>query len=218
MAEGYKFHGKTQIRKWLKEALKPICKEYGFKVGTIQGCPTSFYKQTNDFFVYNIFQLSKGDFVLTGDSCLRINAIENKLSAILDKDLASYTIILNNSGLESFQIISEIEIRKLVAGFAEVFVNKHLPFIEKYTSEVGQVLELWDSLDIPDRAKTFYDPNMYSKILIASKLAGEDRFDHRVDDGINYFDTRIEAGKNAFIERKENFLKVADYLRKENLT
>ncbi len=217
MAEGYKYIGKAQIRKWLKESLKDLCRQYNFKLGTVQGCPTTFYCGTSSYSAYMHFFINTGDLVSTSDCFLRLNAIEEKLAEILGPS-RYHTIILQ--GIESpwEQIFSRIEVDKLVYSFTNNFKTKCLPFIEKYSNSLLETLSLWDSLDASGRANTFYDPNMHAKMLIASKMVNDKKFDERIEKSIAYFDQRIESGKKIFIERKENFLKVKQALIEPDFT
>jgi hypothetical protein len=74
-------------------------------------------------------------------------------------------------------------------------------------------LDFWDSFDDEaERTKYFQDPYGFLKMLIISKMIGEDRYSERAKDAMEYATQLVNTGEHYNAQKLENCIKLISYL------
>jgi hypothetical protein len=210
--------GKTELKKWFAEEMKPFFKKHSFQYKS--GVNVDTRQETDRCIFITWFQVDSLDTIAMYLPQIRYKQVENILYEITAKDVYKYsdTLRINRlPGLEQGKIKSRETLNTLAGTFKRVFEQEYLPAFAHY-HDPYQALKLWDSLKTPlEKGKYFADSNNHCKILIISKMARDKKYQDRVQQSLAHYNTLIANGEEFFKEELANCQRVISYLEENQL-
>lgn len=208
--------GKTQIKKWLVEDLKPFLKVYGFNINP--SVNVDIIRDGEKIFLDAFMTVNSTDNISFRTAFITYKPVELILFNITNLpvyDGGSKTLkIFPDEKYGSLATIAKNrdDVMIIASSFKQVFIECFLPAFEKY-SDPKNVLELWDSLETSkEKGKYFQDSNNYSKILILSKMSNDLRYEQRIKESIEFYENKIRNGEEYYKEELGYCEKVIEYL------
>ncbi len=208
--------GKTQIKKWLLEDLKPFLKVYGFKINP--SVNVDIIRDGEKIFLDAFMTVNSTDNISFRTAFITYKPVELILFNITNLpvyDGGSKTLkIFPDEQYGSLATIAKNrdDVMIIASSFKQVFIECFLPAFEKY-SDPKNVLELWDSLEtMAEKGLVFQDSHNYSKIIILSKMCNDEIYQRRIDETIAFFQSEINKGEDWVQTKLDVFLKVIQYL------
>lgn len=216
------FIGKTTLKKWLIERIKPIIKSYEYKVVTRFGT-TVIQKENDDFLYYFYISTNKWDYIgysPFGNICIKkvgnifLEIIKNK--DLGDGSLGIKVIPNFEYGPYGKEVSSQDEINDIVESFKRVFLEYYLPAFERY-SDPKNVLEFWDSLNDEGKLKHFFDSYNRVKIIILSKMCNDESYERRCQEAIDFYTMHYNNGIESAKGLIDDCYKVIKYLEENEV-